>query len=652
MPSQIGIRTGPTFSPEVHVDMPKQGGSTPGRLQGRDVERLPSAQTVTSAQARPLASAQGRPSLQERQPVQEAPSQEGAPQFKLIRQARLSGMESAAAFTAKAGKPKDDISFSFLGKYRRDEGYKAVLEGMKTYEAKLPAASTAGPGALKDLGALAGMLDGLSAAMDRYQAKDSSEGGVRKDAFATLALQVANDKRAIGDLVSQLNQGASLPEEATLADALAFAREGVSLKDVGTLIGRGLSPSQAKEGREYIDSQRATAAWNNAEKRATYEAVHLDKGDMVLLEMAGHDVTVGAMYKDMRVAITHQTIVNGLVDEQVQGNMSKLGSGAFNSVFGADFATPDGLLNGAFKPLQKTENGWVASKTGIDRHNPQIVMRNLATGDVARKLGFNVVVKTRLGLCQPPPPKGQPAPADLRPQLGMVMARAQGTEACKTNYTHFFQPGVQREVTKLQLLDHLVGQGDRHGSNYFIHVADDGQVVVAGIDNDQCFGRLLTDPNGIRNKSGEKGFVNSYGKVDAKGVARPERNEYGVDSAGDNVLVKHGWREDGFRGTDMPPVIDTDMAAALRSLGQSPETLNKVLDGKLTPAEVSATHTRLTAMLAHVDQLESSGKVIAPSLWGTQDVTNLILGDRTNSYAARDFESSRASAYANGDLYT
>jgi hypothetical protein len=613
---------------------------------------LPSAQTVTRARAQ--AEPPARPSLAQRAPEQQPP------QFNLVRQARLSGLDSADAFTAKAGKPKDDLSFGFLGKYRRDEGYKAVLGGMEKYQAKAAADGTSNAGVKQDLGKLAGMLDDLAGAASRYQTQDASQGGARKAAFDGLGSQIANEKQAIGDLVTQLNQGATFPTGATLADAIAFAREGVSLKDMAALMARGLDASQAKEGREVIDNQRAIAVLDNADRMAPYLARGFDKGDVFLLESAGHTIEVGAMYKDMRVAITHQTIVKGLVEDQVQGDVTQLGKGGCNTVFRANFATPDGVLNGAFKPLQKEETGWVAYKTGVDQRDPQIVMRNLATGDVARQLGFDVVVKTQLGLCRPPIPEGQPATAARPLQLGMVMALAQGDSGWDTKSNTFLEPGVQRELTKLQLLDHLVGQGDRHGGNYFIHKDDNGQFVVTGIDNDQCFGALLTDPNGIRNRTGDAGFVNSSGMQDSAGVDRPRFNK--KEEGADGVVVRtQGWNSDGFRGTNMPLVIDTEMAAALRNL--TPQTLDKLLGarvgkgegdtlaGKLTPAEVTATQTRLTAMLAHVDQLEANGRVIDPSRWGTEEINEIVLRDSAHSYAGRDFKSARDSEWAKGDIF-
>ena len=171
---------------------------------------------------------------------------------------------------------------------------------------------------------------------------------------------------------------------------------------------------------------------------------------------------------------------------------------------------------------------------------------------------------------------------------------------------------------------------------------------MTGIDNDQCFGALLTDPNGIRNRTGDAGFVNSAGMQDSAGVDRPRFNQ--KEEGADGVVVRtQGWNSDGFRGTNMPLVIDTEMAAALRSL--TPDALGKLLGSKLTPAEVTATQTRLTAMLAHVDQLEANGRVIDPSRWGTEEINEIVLRDKEHSYVGREFTSARKHEYENGDLF-
>jgi hypothetical protein len=302
-------------------------------------------------------------------------------------------------------------------------------------------------------------------------------------------------------------------------------------------------------------------------------------GEALLLERTGLGIAGGQMYRKMDLAITPETIAKDFKDEALNKPMTKLGSGAFNSVFTAHYNTSDGVFKGVFKPLtdpdltrkNKVERGWVAAKTGIDQYNPQIAMRNIATCNVAKLLGFDVVPRTEIGRGTPPPP-----PDNQPPRLGLVMSQAQGNSARKADPDLFDDPAVRREITKLQLLDHLVGQGDRHSNNYFIERDSNGKVTVTGIDNDQCFGQNLRDPSGI-----------CQGKTD---------------------------QDKGFRGTKMPPVIDSDMAKTFQDL--TPESLEATLTGKLKPEEIAAAKDRLAGIKAHIMTLRLSGNVISPDEWG------------------------------------
>jgi hypothetical protein len=75
-------------------------------------------------------------------------------------------------------------------------------------------------------------------------------------------------------------------------------------------------------------------------------------------------------------------------------------------------------LDGVFKPLSNEEGGGVALATGIPRYNPQIAIRNLATLDYSKALGFDVVADTKVALITPP--------GERQPKLGLMMERAQG----------------------------------------------------------------------------------------------------------------------------------------------------------------------------------------------------------------------------------
>jgi hypothetical protein len=302
------------------------------------------------------------------------------------------------------------------------------------------------------------------------------------------------------------------------------------------------------------------------------------------LRLAPH---IENLYKQLNLQITPDTIP-AYTDAQVTGKPQKLGSGSFNTVFAVPLKKPDGsVFDGVFKPLSTTENGWTAAATGIPRDDPQIAMRNLATVSYARKLGLDVVPETTVAVLS----------ATQGPMLGLMMEKARGKPACTMAPRFLDLPGVRAEVTKLQLLDHLTGQGDRHGANYFISIERSGRAKVTGIDNDQCFGKDLTDPNGIQQVDGDD----------------------------------FRW---GFRGTALPPVVDTEMARKINEL--TPGDIREMLGNKLGEYEIEAAIARHAGVKEHVETLRAGKRIIDSRQWGHPNVQKLF--NAQNSYLAREHE--------------
>ena len=304
-----------------------------------------------------------------------------------------------------------------------------------------------------------------------------------------------------------------------------------------------------------------------------------------------------AFYGPHRLRLTPDTLIR-YTDSKLTGfSQHSLKGGQHSPYF---VMHDDGVIR-VFKPLEAPhsnlrvpiERGWAAVETGIDRYNPQTAMRNIMTCRLAEELEFDVVVETELGL------HGRPgAPPGAPPRLGLVMERAPGRSAAKytaDNPLVFELPDVRREVTKLQLLDCLTAQADRSIRNYFIDVRRDGGIRVAGIDNDQCFGKSVHDPDTVR-----------------RGQAGTSR-----------------W---GFRSCGLPPVIDIDMTIALWRL--APERVREMLADRLSPEEVEATVHRLDAIKNHIVRLRREGRIIAPDDWGDpalHEITNF-----NDSYFARE----------------
>ena len=242
-------------------------------------------------------------------------------------------------------------------------------------------------------------------------------------------------------------------------------------------------------------------------------------------------------------------------------------------------------FKGVIKPLAPPDPKRTAKQQapqevgiGIDPKNPQYAMRNIATRDLADALGFDVVPRTEIGTHG-----GQPV---------LVMERAPGNTGEASGEADYSNPDVKRELTKLQLLDALTGQSDRHYGNYFIHVdKTTGAGRVTGIDNDMSFGKNLDDPQAIADMS---------------------RNAVGL-----------------------PPVVDTDMVQAFRNLSADPNRLEQLLrDKNLSADEIAAARGRLAAIMNHLNQLPPQN-IIAPNQWGDARVHQILMGGP--SYVGRDF---------------
>jgi len=309
----------------------------------------------------------------------------------------------------------------------------------------------------------------------------------------------------------------------------------------------------------------------------------------VLDQLATH----GRLYQRLNLKLTPDTLP-AFTNTQVLEKPARLGSGT-HTVFGVKLQGPDGsVFDGIFKPLRTTERGFTAEMTGIPEKDPQTAMRNIATVSYAKKLGLDVIADTRLAVIET-------SEGIADPDLGLIMERARGKQAAQFDASVFTRADVCAEVTKLQLLDHLTGQGDRHGRNYFINIEPNGRAKVTGIDNDQCFGKDLTDPAGIRQ-----------------------------DRCDD--------RRFGFHGTALPPVVDTEMNRAINAL--TSRDIRSMLGNKLSEAEINAAIARHQGVKKHIAKLRTRNLIIAPEKWSDRSVQELLTSQ--NSYVGREREWARA----------
>ncbi|WP_208394302.1 hypothetical protein, partial [Pseudochelatococcus lubricantis] len=293
------------------------------------------------------------------------------------------------------------------------------------------------------------------------------------------------------------------------------------------------------------------------------------------------------VYAENDVPWTHDTRPE-IVDEDLR----IVRAGFHGTVFSARIDAPDGKRDVVIKSLDGSV-GWRAHLIGIGP-SPHYELRNIASSLLARHLGFDVVVDTRLCLYKL-------SPRSVERRVGIMTELPRGQPAYDLPDAILENGAVRRELTKLQLVDAIAGQIDRHGGNMLIHY-DGYRAVVRGVDNDQCFGKHPSDPDVLYQHHG------SFG------------------TAHDN----------GFHGVRLPGVIDTGMASAIAKL--KPQDLRAMLSDKLQKEECDAAVARLHFVKAHVGRLASEQRIIEPDRWENPRSMHLfrMYCNATNSYGARE----------------
>jgi hypothetical protein len=172
------------------------------------------------------------------------------------------------------------------------------------------------------------------------------------------------------------------------------------------------------------------------------------------------------------------------------------------------------------------------------------------------------------------------------------MAKVEGMDPAYLEFSSLEKRAeVTCEITKLQLLDHLTGEVDRHSGNFKVQIPDNSRAQVIGFDNDLSFGKKLVHPEKFT-----------------------------------KTQCKH------FHGSLLPPVVDRQMFDAINDV--TPEQVKGILENKLDDDEVNAALERLKVVKQHVLKLKVDGLVIDnPKDWASPQVLSK-LNDR-NSYVAR-----------------
>mgnify|MGYP002402393167 CR=1 FL=1 len=162
---------------------------------------------------------------------------------------------------------------------------------------------------------------------------------------------------------------------------------------------------------------------------------------------------------------------------------------------------------------------WVAGeKAGIDLKNARLAERNVAMSRLDQLLGAGVIAHTEFALYNSGSgvqkgtfmlkAKGQTGGSLIQSGRIVPDAEAKGQDGRPQDAVDMNDPNLQRCLSRLQLIDTLAMQVDRHFGNFFVQFDAGGRVLgVTGIDNDMSFGKVKSVDKGRQEYPGLSRFV-------------------------------------------------------------------------------------------------------------------------------------------------
>lgn len=168
--------------------------------------------------------------------------------------------------------------------------------------------------------------------------------------------------------------------------------------------------------------------------------------------------------------------------------------------------------------------------------------------------------------------------------FGVSPAQTGGVNLGKEN-SLITNPFLQRSLARLQLLDTIAAQMDRHSENIRIEVDQKGDFSsVQGIDNDLAFGR---------------------GKTDLKEKA-------------------------SFLGVG--PIVDTNMMNALKKMNSNFKMVEEALWGLIDDLEIASIKTRLELVISELETRKKAGRIIKPENWSHDTAKEIVSSDKNSYY--------------------
>jgi len=258
----------------------------------------------------------------------------------------------------------------------------------------------------------------------------------------------------------------------------------------------------------------------------------------------------------------------------------------------SEIPDPDKIQDPQAKQAAETE-AWMLDRGRINKKDPHLANRNVAMYRLDRLLGGDLIPRTEFAIRRFGSEsvqgtimyKAEGEAAGKLGKAGKFVRDASQKTGEKQNAINVQDPVLQRCLSRLQLLDSLALQIDRHTGNYFIEYDENGKVIgVKGIDNDLSFGER-TDFKSVENYPGVSKFV------------------------------------------------DKEMAERIMAL--RPEDLQAALGDLLSQKEMNALLQRLAKLQQHLQ----SAKLLEPDEWNEM-TAKALMEEKTSYYheLAKDVE--------------
>lgn len=203
--------------------------------------------------------------------------------------------------------------------------------------------------------------------------------------------------------------------------------------------------------------------------------------------------------------------------------------------------------------------------------------------------------------------------------------------------------GIMRELNRLQWLDLVTGQADRHWNNYFIHVDRKTlKVTVKGIDNDAGYSQYRTGAmkfefdakkskdvrillNELAQKIDSRNAKAEYERLlKDPGITVGEKGLITIDTTkiANKAMVKAFADITGMQTLSIPDKIDRETYQTLVDLKEGPkrDAYLASIKPRLSKASYKAAVRRLDDVIAHAEALASKGGIVEPDGWANVEM--------------------------------